>query len=100
MADQSSPSPPEPTSDELSAIVTLVKDWTISNGLAVRPPPAVVAQDLDPNGILATSAPVTLFPSPFPRVCFEQAVSIQKAYNHLYAKISQDEAFLKDIVEE
>jgi len=43
---------------------------------------------------------VTLFPSPFPKACFEQAKSVQPTYNELYASISRDEAFLKDIVEE
>jgi len=92
--------PPQPTSEEVAHIAALVKDWSIAHGLAVRPPPALVSGDLDPHGVLATTAPVTLFPSPFPRVCFEQAQGIQKAYNELYAAISQDENFLKAIVEE
>ncbi len=92
--------PPEGTSAQIDHLVTLVKDWSIAHGLAVRPPPALVAAEADPHGILATTAPVTLFPSPFPRVCFEQAQAIQEAYNELYASISQDEEFLKDIVEE
>lgn len=98
MADKSYP--PEPTADEVAQIAAVVKDWTIAHGLAVRPPPALVASEADPQGVLATTAPVTLFPSPFPRVCFEQAKSIQSAYNELYASISQDEEFLRGIVEE
>jgi glutathione synthase len=92
--------PPEQTSDEIEHLVSLIKDWTIAHGLAVRPPPTIVRQEADPHGILATTAPVTLFPSPFPRVCFDQAQSIQEAYNELYAAIAQDEDFLKSIVEE
>lgn len=74
------------------------KDWTIANGLAVRPPPAVAANDSE--GILAMSAPVTLFPSPFPKSCFEEASAIQTQYNELYARISQDEDFLSGLVQE
>jgi glutathione synthase len=92
--------PPEQTSEEAAYLVSLIKDWSIAHGLAVRPPPVLVTEGIDPYGVLATTAPVTLFPSPFPRVCFQQAQSIQKSYNELYASISQDEAFLKDIVEE
>ena len=59
-----------------------------------------MAQEADPRGILAIAVPVTLFPSPFPRVCFDQAVAVQKDYNALYAAISQDESFLAQIVKE
>jgi glutathione synthase len=92
--------PPQQTSEEVHHLVTVIKDWSIAHGLAVRPPPAIVSEEVDPHRILATTAPVTLFPSPFPRVCFDQAQSIQEAYNELYASIAQDEDFLKGIVEE
>ena len=91
---------PEEASNEIRHLVSLIKDWSIAHGLAVRPPPSVVSAETDPHGVLATTAPVTLFPSPFPRVCFDQACSIQEAYNKLYASIAQDEEFLKSIVEE
>ena len=92
--------PPELTPAESEQLLFTIKDWSIAHGLAVRPPPALVSSKVDPYGILATTAPVTLFPSPFPRVCFEQAKSIQKAYNRLYAAIAQDEDFLQGIVQE
>jgi glutathione synthase len=103
MASQRTPEgsyPPDLTAAESENLVFTIKDWSIAHGLAVRPPPALVAAEADPHGVLATTAPVTLFPSPFPRVCFEQARSIQKAYNQLYAAISQDEEFLGEIVQE
>src|SRR6266566_917821 len=92
--------PPAIDGAERESLVQVVKDWTVAHGLAVRPPPAVVPAGSDPSGILSTSAPVTLFPSLFPRSCFEEAKSVQKAYNELYAKISQDEQFLSHIVAE
>ncbi len=94
------PYPPQQTFEEIDHLVTVIKDWSIAHGLAVRPPRTLVREEVDPHRILATTAPVTLFPSPFPRVCFDQALSIQEAYNELYASISQDEEFLKGIVEE
>ncbi len=92
--------PPQPVAEEVVYIASLIKDWSIANGLAVRPPPAFNLGDKDPHNVLATTAPVTLFPSPFPRVCFEQAQGVQKTYNELYVAIANDEEFLKDIVEE
>ncbi|KAH6682072.1 glutathione synthetase-like protein [Halenospora varia] len=92
--------PPELTIAESEQLLATIKDWSIAHGLAVRPPPSLVSAEADPHGVLATTAPVTLFPSPFPQVCFGQAKSIQKAYNQLYAAIAQDEEFLQEIVQE
>lgn len=92
--------PPAVDEGERARLVQTIKDWAIANGLAVRPPPSLVTAEADPDGVLATNVPVTLFPSPFPRVCFDQAKAVQKAYNELYAKVSQDEPFLSSMVEE
>lgn len=92
--------PPAVDDAERERLVDIIKDWTVANGLTVRPPPALVSADSDPDRVLATSVPVTLFPSPFPRVCFDQAKAVQKAYNELYARVSQDADFLSLIVKE
>ncbi|KAI1457179.1 glutathione synthase [Annulohypoxylon moriforme] len=92
--------PSDITPTEGERLTDVIKDWSLAHGLTVRPPPTVVSAEADPAGILATAVPVTLFPSPFPRVCFNQAIAVQKAYNELYASISQDDAFLAHIVKE
>ncbi|KAI1431592.1 glutathione synthase [Xylaria sp. CBS 124048] len=92
--------PPVITANEGARLTEATKDWALAHGLTVRPPPAVIAAEADPQNLLASAVPVTLFPSPFPKVCFEQGVSVQKAYNELYASISQDEAFLARMVKE
>ncbi|KAI1146595.1 hypothetical protein F4825DRAFT_456334 [Nemania diffusa] len=92
--------PPDITASEGARLTEVTKDWALAHGLTVRPPPAVVAAEADPQNILATAVPVTLFPSPFPKVCFEQGIAVQKAYNELYASISQDEEFLARMVQE
>ncbi|KAE9985009.1 hypothetical protein EG328_007999 [Venturia inaequalis] len=92
--------PPELSDARRQFLVTNLKDWSIANGLAVRPAPSYVPQKQDPELSLATTAPVTLFPSLFPRSCFEQGIKIQTAYNKLYSAIAQDEEWLKPIVEE
>ncbi|CRK30522.1 hypothetical protein BN1708_005173 [Verticillium longisporum] len=92
--------PPSLKQAERDDLVQTIKDWSIGHGLAVRPQPSVVSSDIDPKSMLAINVPVTLFPSPFPRQCFEQARTVQKTYNELYAAISRDEEFLADAVKE
>jgi len=89
--------PPQLTPEQRDYLVERLKDWSIAHGLAVRPSPILVD---DTKGVLATTAPVTLFPSRFPRCCFEEAISVQPAYNELYSGISRDEEWLGGIVKE
>ncbi|SCU90927.1 LADA_0F07140g1_1 [Lachancea dasiensis] len=63
-------------------LIPEVSHWALSNGLVMYPPNFKTSQ-----GLLA---PTTLFPTPFPRKSFEQAISVQTLYNELYAKVSQD----------
>lgn len=92
--------PPQATEEQLEYLVQTVKDWTIFNGLTVRPNPSFVSNESNPNHVLATNAPVTLFPSPFPRRCFQQAQELQDVYNELYAAIASDEEWLGEIMKE
>lgn len=92
--------PPSLTEGERDDLSNAVKNFAIGHGLAVRPQPAVVPDEIDPKAMLAINVPVTLFPSPFPRECFNQARSAQETYNELYAAISRDEGFLADAVDE
>lgn len=92
--------PPNLSEKQLQYLLTNIKDWSIANGLAVRPVPSFVSKEQDPAGSLAVTAPVTLFPSLFPLYCFEQGLAIQTAYNELYAAIASNEPWLKQIVEE
>lgn len=92
--------PPELDERQEEYLLSNLKDWSITHGLAVRPAPAYVPEDKNPLGALAATAPVTLFPSLFPRVCFEQAKAVARPYNELYSAIASDEEWLKGIVEE
>lgn len=92
--------PPKVSDDQLQYLAQTVKDWTIFNGLTVRPNPFIVSEESNPNHVLATNAPVTLYPSPFPKQCFEQAEDLQKVYNELYAAIATDEEWLGEVMKE
>jgi hypothetical protein len=92
--------PPSIAPEQEEYLVQSVKDWSIQHGLAVRPSPSFVSKEADPHTVLATNAPVTLFPSPFPKSCFDHASEIQTIYNELYAAIANDEEWLEGIVKE
>lgn len=89
--------PPDHSKDQEAHLLQEIKDWSIANGLAVRPPDTFVQ---NPTGVIATPAPVTLWPSLFPRACFEEAKAVQTAYNELYSAIARDEKWLGELVEE
>ncbi|KAJ5737203.1 uncharacterized protein N7483_002328 [Penicillium malachiteum] len=92
--------PPQLSPEQQEYLVTATKDWAIQNGLAVRPSPTILPANADPNRVLATNAPVTLFPSPFPRACFEEAQALQTVYNQLYAAITCNEEWLGSIIKD
>jgi glutathione synthetase len=101
MASSSAPEyPPALSKEEEQYLLSNLKDWSIAHGLAVRPAPSFVQPSQDPSGVLATTAPVTLFPSLFPRSCFKDGLAIQQSYNELYSAIARDEKWLQAIVEE
>lgn len=92
--------PPHLEPAQEDSLVAIIKDWTIQNGLAVRPPPTSVPEESDRKQVLAANAPVTLFPSLFPKACFEEARSLQTVYNQLYAAITSNEPWLGKLMEE
>jgi glutathione synthase len=92
--------PPAATEEQVEYLAAHVKNWTAQHGLLVRPSTQQVSEDVNPNKVLATNAPVTLFPSPFPRKNFEQARSLQTIYNELYAAIASNEKWLESIMKE
>lgn len=92
------PSLSESSSEEL---VATARDWAMSHSLVYRPPiPSSTANvsDAIPFNTSVTHAPFALFPSPFPRCLFEQATSIQKAYNALYSRLSCDYETLERVI--
>lgn len=92
--------PPPLSEDQQSYLSSFVKNWTAQHGLLVRPSTAIVPEQHNPNSNLATNAPVSLFPSPFPRKLFNQAQSLQTVYNELYAAIACNEDFLESVMKE
>jgi len=86
--------PPTLSKNQLEALTLYATTWALSNGLLYLPP--AERQPTVPSA--AIHAPISLFPSPFPRPLFEQARRIQRAYNILYARIAMDEEFLDRVM--
>ena len=90
--------PPSISREQEEYILNTIKDWSIQHGLAVKPSSSFVSEGIDESGVLATTAPVTLFPSPFPKTCFRQGQLLQNTFNELYAAISNDEEWIEEIM--
>jgi len=73
-------------------LVENLLQWSLSNGLVIYPPNF---QSFQP-----VSAPVTLFPTPLPKIAFQDASDVQLLFNELYAKVSSDVDFLHEIIQD
>ena len=96
--------PPELSEEQRSELAIQAATYSLAHGVLHLPKLAHGAEDvksaksdrtLGPSS--AIHAPISLFPSPFPRELFELANRLQKAYNVLYARVAMDELFLDDI---
>ncbi|OWB69431.1 nucleotide binding protein [[Candida] boidinii] len=72
------------------SLVEQLAQWSLANGLIMYPPNFQSYQ--------ANVAPVTLYPTPFPRDQFEKGISISKQYNSLYANIIIEKNWLLTII--
>lgn len=76
-----------------------VKDYQITHGSLLK----AVYHETE-NSVPSVPVGVSIFPTPFPRTCFEEALSIQLAYNRLYVAIAKDEEWLafvlKDLIKQ
>lgn len=75
---------PQLDTTQIDTAVNEINHYALSNGL-------VMYKDLENLKNETAVAPVTLYPTILPRDSFETAVSIQKAYNELYANILLDD---------
>ncbi|MBN3274664.1 GSHB synthetase, partial [Polyodon spathula] len=73
----------------LKDLVSVAKDAALLQGILIR-------TKEEPNASEVVSyAPFTIFPSPVPRPLFEQAKQVQRDFNLLVDRISQDTDFLE-----
>uniref|UniRef100_A0A914H0A9 Glutathione synthetase n=1 Tax=Globodera rostochiensis TaxID=31243 RepID=A0A914H0A9_GLORO len=70
-------------------------DWALTNGLIM--PWKFSCPFCHEKLNMAQLVPFSLFPSPFPRELFQQAMDVQKALNLLYFRAARDFGFLKEM---
>lgn len=72
-------------------LVEELLQWSLANGLVMYPPKFDV--------FAANNAPITLFPTAFPRDMFERAVAVQQLFNSLYASVvARQKPWLLEVV--
>ncbi|TPX72981.1 glutathione synthase [Spizellomyces sp. 'palustris'] len=88
--------PPPLAQDQLDELRDHAVDWALAHGFVVRPAPSSVGNQTIP---VVTHAPFALFPSPFPRRCYEQALKLQPLFNALVESVAKDDLFLRETLE-
>lgn len=86
------PWPPSLTQEQRDHLLSLSTTYALSHGFTLLPP----NRTTPPTHTFA--APLSLFPSPFPRHLYELAKEIQPIYNALYARIAIDWEFLDRVM--
>ncbi|KAK9766737.1 Glutathione synthetase [Basidiobolus ranarum] len=89
--------PPSASPALLEELKQVALDWAFAHGLVMRGP-VDTQTGLPPAGEVI-NAPFALFPSPFPKHCFQEALELQPAMNQLLHTISEDHEFLQEIME-
>ncbi|GAB5586862.1 Glutathione synthetase [Umbelopsis nana] len=89
--------PPILSQQDLHTLRDTAIDYALANGLIVRP--TVDKQVHFANNAAVTHAPFSLFPTPFPRREFIKAQKLQPIWNDLIHRMSQDDAFLNEIMD-
>ena len=89
--------PPDVTSEQLDQLTLLATTWALSHSLIYLPPftPEKLPPSVPESSI---HAPHSLFPTPIPRQIFEKALTLQPAYNILYARVALNTAFLDEVM--
>ena len=81
------------TDGDLFELHSHIKDYQIAHGSLIK----LVDTD-DDCGPLSMPIGVTMFPTPFPKFCFDHGLEIQATYNELYVRIAEDPEWLHDVL--
>lgn len=84
--------PPKASDQEAEYINSTIVDWSLGHGLAMLTP--------DGEGVTTVHAPVTVYPSPFPKSGVVNALTVQKAFNEVYSRVANDEEWLRESLAE
>ena len=89
--------PPDVTTEQLDELTLLATTYALSHSILYLPP---VSPEKPPPSApeSAIFAPISLIPTPIPRHLFANALTLQRAYNTLYARVALDTSFLDQIM--
>ena len=89
--------PPDITTEQLDQLTLLATTYALSHSILYLPPisPEKPPPPAPESAILA---PISLIPTPIPRHIFSKALSLQHAYNTLYARVALDTSFLDQVM--
>lgn len=89
--------PPDVTTEQLDQLTLLATTYALSHSILYLPP---ISPDKPPPPApeSAILAPISLIPTPIPRHLFSKALTLQHAYNTLYARIALDTSFLDEVM--
>jgi hypothetical protein len=89
--------PPDATTEQLDQLTRLATTYALSHSILYLPPisPEKPPPPAPESAILA---PISLIPTPIPRHLFSKALTLQHAYNTLYARVALDTAFLDQVM--
>lgn len=79
--------------EQLRKLIHEISQFGLSNGLLMYPP----APYKEYQPVLA---PVTIFPTPFPKAKYEKSLEIQTVYNKLYANVVAEHKWLTSIIKQ
>lgn len=84
---------PQRTETQVRDLIFAATQFGLANGLLMYPPAPY-------NDYAPTLAPVTLYPTPFPREEYERSLAVAPLYNKLYAGVVAQKQWLLDIIKE
>lgn len=82
--------PPLMSDEQLNNLAFDASDWQLNHGSLLK-----VIDRAREDLVVAKPVGVTLFPTLFPRVLFNEALALQETYNKLYTAIAEDEDWLQ-----
>jgi glutathione synthase len=88
--------PPSLSTEQQASLLAESSAYALAHGFTLLPPHPVSGPPPAPTHAIA--APLSLFPTPFPRSEYERARSLQLAYNAIYARVTLDWAFLDRVM--
>jgi hypothetical protein len=89
--------PPGVTTEQLDKLTLLATTYALSHSILYLPPISP-EKGPPPAPESAILAPISLIPTPIPRHLFSKALTLQHAYNTLYARVALDTSFLDQVM--